>query len=255
MTVRGLRPTPDEDEALSKARIDLAALHRIAWSWGWSEAVVNHMTFMVPGSADQFLIIPYGLHWSEVRASDFMIVDLDGKLVRGSGRAEISAVSLHGPLHRHLPQARCVLHTHQPNISALTALEDQTLLMVHQDSMLFHGVVAYLDAYEDLPLDASAGEVCASVMGGNIVLLMKNHGPMVVGETVSKSFQTLYYLDRVANVQLLAMSTGQPIQTIPEKLAAGTGPFFRQHYLGEEADMHFDAIKRMLDRQGADYAA
>lgn len=242
-------------DAEATARVDLAALHRIAWQWGWSEAVVNHMTFMLPGSAEHFLLIPYGIHWGEVRASDFMVVDLEGNIVRGKGRAELSAVSLHGPLHRHLPHARCVIHTHQPNISSLTALQDQTLLMAHQDSMIFHGAVAYLDAYEDLPLDASAGEICARTMGDNIVLMMKNHGPMVVGETIAKTFQALYYLDRVANVQLRAMSTGRPVQVIPEKLAKETGPFFRKHYLGEEADMHFDAIKRMLDRQGADYAA
>jgi ribulose-5-phosphate 4-epimerase/fuculose-1-phosphate aldolase len=243
------------DDTLTQARIDLAALHRICWQWGWSEAVVNHMTFMVPGSAEHFLLIPYGMHWGEVRASDFMIVDLDGRIVSGEGRAELSAVSLHGPLHRRLKQARCVLHTHQPNISSLTALKDQTLLMTHQDAMVFHGAVAYLDSYEDLPLDASAGEVCAKAMGDNIVLLMKNHGPIVVGETIAKTFQTLYYLDRVANVQLRAMSTGRPVDTISEKLATETGPFFRKHYLGEEADMHFDAIKRLLDRQGADYAS
>jgi ribulose-5-phosphate 4-epimerase/fuculose-1-phosphate aldolase len=243
------------DGTLTQARIDLAALHRICWSWGWSEAVVNHMTFMVPGSSEHFLLIPYGLHWSEVRASDFMIVNLDGGVVSGEGRAELSAVSLHGPLHRLLPHARCVLHTHQPNISSLTALKDQTLLMAHQDAMIFHGAVAYLDSYDDLPLDASAGEVCAKAMGDNIVLLMKNHGPMVVGETIAKTFQTLYYLDRVANVQMRALSTGRPVETISGRLAAETGPFFRKHYLGEEADMHFEAIKRMLDRQGADYAS
>lgn len=251
--VSRIRPQAESSE--HQARVDLAALHRIAWLWGWSEAVVNHMTFMLPGSDEHFLLIPYGLHWSEVRASDFMVVDLDGTVVAGNGRAELSAVSLHGPLHRRLPHARCVVHTHQPNISALTALKDQTLLMAHQDSMIFHGAVAYLDAYEDLPLDASAGEICAGAMGENIVLLMKNHGPMVVGETVAKTFQTLYYLDRVANVQLRAMSTGREVQTISEELATRTGPFFRKHYLGEEADMHLDAVKRILDRQGADYAA
>lgn len=244
-----------EDGSLVQARIDLAALHRIAEIRGWSESVVNHMTFMVPGRSDQFFIIPYGLHWSEVRASDFMIVDLDGNPVSGDGVAELSAVSLHGPLHRRLAQARCVVHTHQPNISSLTALADQTLLMVHQDAMLFHNAVAYVDTYEDLPLDMSAGEVCATAMGDKIVLLMKNHGPMVVGETIAKTFQTLYYLDRIANVQMKAFATGRPVELITEQRAASMAPFIRSHYLGAEADMHFDAIKRILDRQGADYAA
>jgi ribulose-5-phosphate 4-epimerase/fuculose-1-phosphate aldolase len=243
-----------EVDALLQARVDLAALHRIAWQWGWSEAVVNHMTLMAPGFRDAFLLIPYGLHWSEVRASDFLIVDFDGKVLSGTGRAEVSAVALHAPIHRRLPHARCVLHTHQPNVSSLTALRDQTLLMTHQDAILFHDAVAYLDVYEDLPLDASAGDLCADALGDKLVLLMKNHGPMVIGETIAKTFQTLYYLDRVVNVQMRAFSTGRPVQTIADEIAGKHGPFFREHYLTEEADMHFAAIRRMLDRRSEDYA-
>jgi ribulose-5-phosphate 4-epimerase/fuculose-1-phosphate aldolase len=244
----------NETNALLQARVDLAALHRIAWQWGWSEAVVNHMTFMPPGSRDAFLLIPYGLHWGEVRASDFLVVDFDGKVLSGAGRAEISAVALHAPIHRRLRHAQCVLHTHQPNVSSLTALCDQTLLMTHQDAILFHDAVAYLDVYGDLPLDMGAGDLCADALGDKLVLLMRNHGPMVVGETIAKTFQTLYYLDRVVNVQMRAFSTGRPVQTIADEIAGKHGAFFRQHYLTEEADMHFAAIKRMLDRRGEDYA-
>jgi len=252
---QALKVQPAMADAVASARVDLAALHRIADQRGWSEAIVNHMTMMVPGRSDQFFLIPYGLHWSEVRASDFLVLDLDGRTLSGHGEAEISAVSLHAPLHRRLPQARCVVHTHQPNISALTALKDQRLLMVHQDAMLFHGAVSYLDSYDDLPLDHGAGELCAEIMGDKLVLLMKNHGPMVVGETIARTFQTLYYLDRIANVQMKAFATGREVEVIADELAAKMSPFMRSHYLGAEAVMHFDAVKRILDRQGADYAS
>ena len=241
--------------AEAQARIDLAALHRICAAWGWSESVVNHMTVLVPGHRDRFLLIPYGLHWAEVRAADFLVVDLDGRVVGGNGRAETSAVALHAPLHRRLPQAACVVHTHQPNVTALTALADQTLLMVQQDSMVFHGAVAYIDAYDSVPLGFQAGEDCADALGERLVLLLKNHGPLVVGETVAKTFQTLYYLDRAARVQLAAFASGRPVQVIAEDFATNCGPMFRDHYLGEEAVMHFSAVKRLLDRDGSDYAA
>lgn len=241
-------------DALQQARIDLAALHRLAHAYQWNESVVNHMTFMVPGRSDQYLIIPYGLHWNEVKASDFMIVDMAGKVVAGSGEPETSAIALHGPLHRRLAQARCVLHTHQPNLSGLAALRDQRLLMVHQDATMFHGIVAYIDTYGDLPLDDTAGEVVAAAMGEALVLMMANHGPMVVGHTVAQTFQTLYYLDRIAAVQLKALSTGREVQVIGDDLAARIGPIVRSVYLGREAQLHFDAQKRLLDRQGSDYA-
>jgi ribulose-5-phosphate 4-epimerase/fuculose-1-phosphate aldolase len=239
----------------AQTRIDLAALHRVCAGWGWNEAVVNHMTALVPGCQDRFLLIPYGLHWAEVCASDFLVVDLDGRVLEGSGRAETSAVALHAPLHRRLPQAACVVHTHQPNLTALTSLADQTLLMLQQDSMIFHDAIAYIDVYDSVPLGFEAGETCARALGNKIVLLMKNHGPMVVGETIAKTFQTLYYLDRAARVQMSAFASGRPLQLIADAFAAECGPMFRAHYLGEEADMHFDAVKRLLDREGCDYAA
>lgn len=240
--------------ALQQARTDLAALHRLADAHQWNESVVNHMTFMVPGRSDQYLIIPYGLHWAEVKASDFLIVDMGGKVVEGTGKPEVSAVSLHGPLHRRLPQARCVLHTHQPNLTALVALREQRLLMVHQDATLFHGIVAYVDTYGDLPLDDTAGEQVADAMGDALVLLMKNHGPMVVGHSIAQAFQTLYYLDRIAAVQLRAMATGREVQVISDDLAAKMAPTVQGVYLGVEAQLHFDARKRLLDRSGSDYA-
>lgn len=243
------------DDLLLQARIDLAALHRLAHAQQWNESVVNHMTLMVPGRFDQYLIIPYGLHWDEVKASDFLIVDMTGKIVSGVGEPEISAVSLHGPIHRRLPQGRCVLHTHQPNLTALAALRDQRLLMVHQDATLFHGIIAYVDTYGDLPLDGTVGETVAEAMGEALVLLMANHGPMVVGHTIAQAFQTLYYLDRIAAVQLKAMSSGREIQVIGDDLATKMAPIVRGVYLGREAQLHFDARKRLLDREGADYAA
>ena len=117
----------------------------------------------------------------------------------------------------------------------------------------FHHV-STCEVYGDLPLDASAGDLCADALGDKLVLLMKNHGPIVIGETIAKTFQTLYYLDRVVNVQMRAFSTGRPVQTIADEIAGKHGPFFREHYLTEEADMHFAAIRRMLDRRSEDYA-
>lgn len=83
----------DIELEIQKARIDLAAIHRIACELGWQESVVNHMTCMVLGRNNVYLIIPYGVHWDEVRASDFLVVDFDGRVVSGQGEPEISAIS------------------------------------------------------------------------------------------------------------------------------------------------------------------
>ena len=239
---------------IQQARVDLAAVHRIAASWGWGESVSNHMTFLVPGSDENYLIIPYGIHWSEVRASDFLVVDAEDKVISGDGEPEISALSLHGPLHRRLPQARCVIHTHQPNITALTALKDQTVLMTHQNATMFHGVVSYVDTYGDLPLNSSAGDTVADVMGDTLVTMLANHGPMIVGTSIARAFQTLYFLDRVIDVQVRAMATGRELEIIAPTIVERMAKEVRDIYLDIEAPMHFAALKRSLDRAGADYA-
>lgn len=246
--------TPATTDAITQARIDLAALHRIADKLRWNESVVNHMTCLVPGRTDRYFIIPYGLHWAEVRASDFLVADLDGNIVEGTGEGETSALALHGPLHRRLKQGTVIIHTHQPHIATLTTLKPQRLLWVHQDATMFHGIVSYIDKYGDVPVEASVGAALAEQVGDALVTLMANHGPMVFGHTIAQAFQTLYYLDRIAAVQVGALQCNRELELISDDLAAKMAPITRGTYLGREADLHFAAQKRLLDRAGADYA-
>jgi len=242
------------NEPVRQARIDLAALHRIAAGLGWSESVVNHMTFMPPGHDDRFLVLKYGTHWAEAQASSFLTVDLEGQILEGEGEAEMSAIAIHGPIHRLAPHARCILHTHQPNVTALTALKGMRLEMVHQDSALFHGITNYDEAYGDVPTDGTVGEALAKELGSAQVLMMASHGPLIASETIPRAFQLLYYLDRVSGVQLRALQTGLPLQTLTPAQAAKMAPLVQRIYLGRECELHFAARKRLLDRAGEDYA-
>ena len=238
-----------------QARIDLAALHRIAAGLGWSESVVNHMTFMPPGLEDRFLVIRYGTHWAEATAGSFLMVDLDGKVLEGEGEAEMSAIAIHAPIHRLCPQARCILHTHQPSITPLTAIKGARIEMVHQDAALFHGITNYDEAYGDVPTGASVGEALAKELGSAQVLMMASHGPLIASETIARAFALLYYLDRICALQVKAMQTGLPLQTLTPDQAAKMAPLLQSIYLGREAELHFNARKRLLDRAGEDYAS
>src|SRR4029077_718878 len=95
-----------------QARVDLAAAHRLAVMHGLNEGIFNHLTLRVPGSNDRYYQIPFGLHWSEVTASSFMEVGYDGRLRAGQGEIEQSCYCIHAPIHRLLPQAAAVFHTH-----------------------------------------------------------------------------------------------------------------------------------------------
>ena len=126
-----------------QARVDLAAAHRLAFNQGFSEGIFNHLTLVVPGHDDRYYQIPFGTHWSEVTASSFMEVGIDdGKVKRGEGEVERSCFCIHAPIHKALPQAKAVFHTHMPYASALTRLEDPRIKEIGQTEVGMSGAIA-----------------------------------------------------------------------------------------------------------------
>jgi ribulose-5-phosphate 4-epimerase/fuculose-1-phosphate aldolase len=244
-------------EAQRRARIDLAACHRLAVHFGFHEGIDNHMTMLVPGSTDRFYLAPFGLLWSEVKASELLEVGLDGRLLAGRGLIEDTALCIHAPVHRLAPRARCVLHTHMPYATALGMLAGGRLETASQTAIGFHDDVVYAD-YNGLALDFAEGERMARALGTKSVLMLRNHGVLVIGESLAEAFERLYFLERAAQVQVLALSTGRPLAILPEPVVRATlGQFAGCASVGGEnrAHLHFEALKRLLDRQQADYAS
>ncbi|HEY3678805.1 MAG TPA: class II aldolase/adducin family protein [Bradyrhizobium sp.] len=241
-----------------QARVDLAAAHRLAFNQGFSEGIFNHLTFVVPGRSDRYYQIPFGTHWSEVTASSFMEVGIDDGLVkRGEGDVERSCYCIHAPIHKALPQAKAVFHTHMPYASALTRLEDPRIKEIGQTEVGMAGKIAYDDEYTGPAFDPAEGERLASVIGNKTVLFMANHGISTVGETIAAAYDRLYYIERAAQVQIYAMWTGQRLKQLPEPVVEKTKREISEtgFYQGPSpAQRHFDALKRMLDRNEPDYA-
>jgi ribulose-5-phosphate 4-epimerase/fuculose-1-phosphate aldolase len=249
------QPSTLISEAEREARIDLAACHRLAVQFGLQEGIDNHFTSLVPGSSNEFLLAPFGLHWSEVKASDFMVVSFSGRVVRGAGAVEDTALCIHLPVHRRCAHARCVLHTHMPHATALSLLEDPRIEMTGQSAVMFHEQIAYYD-YNGLAFDQGEGERMAAALGDKSVLMLRNHGVLVVGDSLAQAFERLYFLERVAQLQILALSTGRPMRPIPDAVIQAT---LAQYAAGtqvggqERTQLHFDALKRLLDRVAPDY--
>jgi ribulose-5-phosphate 4-epimerase/fuculose-1-phosphate aldolase len=245
--------------ANAQARVDLAACYRLAAHFGLNEGIDNHLTLLVPGYTDRFFLAPFGLHWSEIRASDFMVVDFGGQIVSGDGPIEDTALYIHLPVHRLAPQARCALHTHMPYATALSMLDNPCLEMASQNALGYYNDIAYEADYNGLAFDHTEGERLARALGDKSVLLMRNHGVLVVGQSVPKAFERLYFLERAAKTQVLALSTGRVLRLIPETVVKATvaqsqSPGGSQVGGRDRADLHFDALKRMLDRMSPDYA-
>ncbi len=239
--------------SLRQARIDLAAAYRLAVMHELHEGVCNHLTYVPPDSDDRMLVIAHGLHWSEVTASNLLLVDFERNVVEGEGKAETTAFCIHAPIHQARREARCALHTHMPYASALTLLEGGRLEPAFQTSLRFLDSIAYDWDYDGIALDRAEGERLAGVLGDKQVLFMGHHGVMVVASNVAQAYDALYYLERACMTQVLAMSTGLPLKHLPPEVVEAT-----QRQYGMEipqAEVHFAALKRVLDRDQPDYAA
>lgn len=243
-------------EALRALKTQLAAAHRLAVLHELDEGVDNHFTAAVPNQQGRYLILPFGRHWSEACASDMVVFDDEGRTVEGEAAVEISAWCIHAPVHR-ITGAKVVLHTHQTWALALNMLKDNRILDATQTAAFFHGQVAYDDHYAgtaDLP---SEGERLAKVIGDKSVLMMKNHGVLVVGETVAQAYKRLYKLERICRTQVLAMSTGRELNVLSEDVVAAVlAPAERETHSREERErLFFEAMMRVLDRELPGYSA
>jgi ribulose-5-phosphate 4-epimerase/fuculose-1-phosphate aldolase len=238
-------------QELSEARQELAAAFRLAVRFGFHEGIDNHFTLLVPGSRQTFLLNGYGHHWSEITAGNLMVVDMAGNLLAGSGVIEPSAFFIHSRVHLASPRATCVLHTHMPYATALSSVEDGRLEPISQAALRFVDDVAYDDDYNGLALDAAEGDRIAAALGDKRILFLANHGVVVVGRSVAEAFEDLYFLERACQVQVLAMSTGRRPRRVPDAVARAT---FGNYDLAGPARTHFDALRRLLDREEPDYA-
>ena len=228
-------------------RRDLAAAFRLAESFGYSEGICNHFSLQVPGSEERFLINPYGVHWSEMTGEMLLLIDGEGRVVEGEGEVEATARNIHIAAHRANPRHACVLHVHMPSATCLTMVKGGRLAMAHQTATRFHQRIAYQDHFGGLALDAAEGEAITAINKDDTsadVVFLANHGITIGGPSVAVAFDDLYYLDRACQQQVLAMSTGLPLNLIPEPLLSETARQYMQ-VLEHQAILHFAALKRV----------
>ena len=213
---------------------------------GLGEGICNHFSFALPGTPGNFLINPWGFHWSEVTPADLVVVDEEGRKVSGKHGVEPTAFFIHSAIHRGNPHAACVMHTHMPYATALTAIQGGKLEWSSQTSLKFRNRVAYDNNYQGLALDDAEGARMCREMGDADVLFLGNHGIIVCGPAVSATFDDLYYLERACMQQVLAMSTGKPLRLVPDDIAEKTAR--QMNGESRQAALHLEALKRVLDR-------
>jgi ribulose-5-phosphate 4-epimerase/fuculose-1-phosphate aldolase len=234
-------------------RKDLAAAFRGAAMFSGQAGVCSHFSLRVRDEPLRFLLNPWGMYFSEARASELMLIDAHGVDQLGARDGGFAAFNIHGQIHAIHPAARCVLHTHMPYATAITMLDNGRLEPASQEALRFYDDVAYDDSYHGLAHDPREGERIARQMGDKHVLFLAHHGVIVVGASVAQAFDRLYYLERAAELQVKAMSCNRPLRRVPHDIAEKTVQQFgreREHW----ARLHLDALRRKLDGEQPDYA-
>jgi len=238
-----------------RERADLAAAFRWTARLGLHEAVANHFSLAVNEDGTQFLMNPNQVHFSRIKASDLLLLDAnDPSVMDQPGAPDPTAWGLHGSVHRHVPHARCVMHAHPIHATVLASLADSRLPAIDQNTATFHGRHAVDDGFGGLAFEEE-GTRCAGLLCDpkTRVLVMGNHGILVLGDSVADCFNRLYYFERAAETYIRALQTGQPLRVLSDEIAEKTAAEL-DGYPGQ-ADAHLHELKAILDSEGSDYAA
>ncbi len=236
-----------------QVRCDLAAAYQLAAQFRWTDLIFTHFTARVPGS-EYMLINPYGLMFDEITASSLVKIDKDCNIIEdvtGLGVNRAGFV-IHGCVHSARPEVNCVIHTHTRAGVAVSA-QKSGLLPISQHSLRTYGMLTYHD-YEGIALDMDERERLARDLGPTSkAMILRNHGLLSVGQTVSEAFEIMYYLDTACQIQVDAIAGGKAeLQLIGEQ-ASKKGYLQFQDEGGAEIDLCWKAMMRMLDRKGISF--
>ena len=238
---------------LHQLRVDLSAAFRWAVRLNYHEGVANHFSVAVNDSGTQFLINPNARHFFRIRASELLILDVNNQETMVQPNSpDPTAWGLHGAVHRRCSHARCVLHVHSIFSTVLACLKDPWLPAIDQNTAQFHNRVIIDKGFDGMAFD-DEGERCAAMLGdpNKKVMVMGNHGVMVIGSSISDAFNRLFYFERSAETYIRALQTGLDLNFLSDEVAEKTAQQW-ETYDGT-ADAHFSELKAILDSEEPDY--
>jgi ribulose-5-phosphate 4-epimerase/fuculose-1-phosphate aldolase len=198
---------------------------------------------------------PNQKHFSRIRASDLLVIDADDpNTLKGPDAPDPTAWGLHGAIHRNCPHARCAMHVHSIHATALACLQDKMLPPLDQNACMFYDRQVVDNNYGGLAFEEE-GQRCSELLSDpkKFVLIMGNHGIMVIGETVAQTFNRMYYFERAAEVYIRALQTGRPLAILSDEIAAKTADELEGY--PEQDERHLSELKAILDEENVAYAS
>jgi ribulose-5-phosphate 4-epimerase/fuculose-1-phosphate aldolase len=235
------------------ARVELAACYRIFAHLGWTELIYNHITLRIPGPEKRLLINPFGLHYSEICASNLVKIDLDGTILCGAGYPiNPAGLAPHATLHRHIERAHCVMHTHT-TAGLAVACSKGGLSMTNFYAAQLYGKVAYHD-FEGITINPEEGARLLASIDGKPILILRNHGLLAWGETLPQAFAHLWTVQRACEIQVAVTAMGDALLEIPpavlEQCTRVSLQFDPKYGAGIDV---FNALVRQIDRVDPSY--
>ncbi len=229
------------------ARQQLAACYRIFALHGWDELIFNHITVKLPDQDGAFLINPYGLHFSEVTASSLVKVDIDGNKLDADNPWHVNKAGFtqHGLFHRHVPDAHAIIHTHTTATMAVCSLQGG-LQPTNFYACNFMGQIAYHD-FEGVTVRAEEGERLLQNLGDKRILMLRNHGPVVMAHTLPAAYLTFWALQRACEIQLATQCMGAPILVPDDVIAVHQRDISQTQIPGGPGVAEFAAMTRRID--------
>ena len=253
MSVSALKNEKLTNLPFYEERVDLACAFRWTARLNMHEAVANHFSLAVNDDGTKFLMNPNQVHFSRVKASDLLVIDAnDPETLSGPNAPDPTAWGLHGAIHRNVPHARCVMHVHSIHATVLASLADSTLPPIDQNSATFYNRHVVDAHYGGLAFEEE-GERCSALLTDPKVkvMVMGNHGVLIIGDSVGDAFNRMYYFERAAETYIKALWTGQKLRVLSDEIAEKTAKEL-DDYPGQ-ADRHLAELKAILDEQEPAY--
>ncbi len=236
-----------------QTRQELALVYRLFDVFGWHELIYNHITVRVPGEPNCFLINQFGLLYGEITASNLVKVDLDGRVLGGTGeRINPAGFVVHSAVHASREDAHAVIHTHT-TAGQVVACSREGLLPLSFTSAFFQDRIAYHD-FEGITLDTDESKRLARDLGNRNIMILRNHGLLTCGKTLAEAFALHYHLQRACEVQ---MGTPQSSRLLIEEgvAARATRQFANAIEQGDEAALLLTAMRRWMERRDPSFLA
>ena len=238
---------------ITELQKDLAATFRWTARLNMHEGVANHFSACVPGSSTDFYVNKAGLHFSQIKASDIILVTKDNieELKKKPDLVDPTAINIHGAIHQKVPHAKCIFHVHSKYATALSTLKDPIMKPIDQNTMIFFNRVSVFNEFGGLGFEDESIKM-ANALGNKQHLLLANHGIITTGETIAEGFNYLYYFEKAAETYLTALSTNKELNIVSDEIAEKTAQETADYPINL-AQMHLDQIKKILDKEEPDY--